>query len=81
MLHLELCKIFVRAKNHIPESEMGGVVAHVFAMMEIVELVVCAEGQQLNRSPAEVITRMADICIPNPQDKPTHQCTDMHGPV
>lgn len=71
---LVLSELSVCVENCVPNAEVGTVIATVFAVMEIVKLVVGTKGKELDGSPAEIISTVSTICIPDSQHKPTYKC-------
>lgn len=49
--------------------------------MEIVELVIQAEGDEGGRRPGEDVAAMRGVIIPEAEDEPDHEGADMEGGV
>ena len=72
-------ELSVCVENSVPNAEVGAVIATIFAVVEIVKLVVSAERQKLDGCPAEIVPAVSTICIPDSQHEPTYQRRKMEG--
>ncbi len=50
-------------------------------MVKIMEIVVCAKRKELDRCPRKLVARVSEICIPDSQDKPADQGTDVNRAI
>ena len=57
-------------EDTVPYPQARAVISHVIAVVEIVEVIMSAEGENLKQSPAKIVSTMPVVAIPNPVNKP-----------
>lgn len=67
---LVVFEVFVRSKKPVQKSKLRTIVPWIMAVMEIMVIVIGAEGQKLKQGPAEGVSWMSVITINNSKDHP-----------
>jgi hypothetical protein len=75
-----LSELIVCSEYAIPKSKVRAVVSTVLSMVEVMEFIVGGKGKQLKRRPAENISTVPIVSIPDPEDKPDYKGADIDRP-
>lgn len=63
---------FTCPEDYVPDSQLRAEVSAVVTVMEIVEIVISAQRQDLNRGPAEHVPTMPIVGVVDSKDNPAH---------